>query len=121
MKIIFSIPKNSSYIEEKTFPIIKLTKSRSGETGTATFVFLQPNLFKKKNFFFSIEDMSLISENKKIITKDITVIFYKGKPFLLKSIFLFKNDKEWFLFLNIMQKYSKELGFSFSNKNLDTI
>jgi photosystem II protein len=32
-------------ISETTLPIIKLTKSRNGKTGTATFIFIKPILF----------------------------------------------------------------------------
>lgn len=105
-------------IEETTLPIVKLTKSKNGKTGTATFIFIQPNIF---NLLFSkistIDGMFLLWENKKIITKDITIMFREGKPFLLKSIFIFKNSKEWFDFLNFMNLYSKETGLFFSESN----
>lgn len=52
-------------------------------------------------------------QKKKIKTTDISLLFYRGKPFLIKSIFLFKNSKEWFEFLTFMQYYSHELGLSF--------
>jgi hypothetical protein len=58
--------------------------------------------------------MSLFRQSNKIKTTDIQIIFYKGKPFLLKAIFIFKNSKEWFQFLNFMQFYSKEVGLSFT-------
>ena len=35
-------------LKETTLPIIKLTKSRNGKTGTATFIFLKPTIFEKK-------------------------------------------------------------------------
>jgi hypothetical protein len=33
--------------KELALPIIKLTKSLNGKTGTASFVFIKPNLFRK--------------------------------------------------------------------------
>jgi hypothetical protein len=57
--------------------------------------------------------MYLIWDNKKIITKDIQIIFKEGKPFLIKTIFIFKNSNEWFNFLNFMNRYSKEMGLLF--------
>jgi photosystem II protein len=63
------------------------------------------------NFF---DEMYLIWENKKISTNDIQIIFEKGKPFLIKSIFLFKDSKDWFHFLKFMNYYSKERGLSFT-------
>jgi photosystem II protein len=100
--------------KELTLPIIKLTKSRNGKTGTASFVFIKPDIF---NQFISqiptISGMYLIWDNKKIITKDIKILFKEGKPFLIKTIFIFKNSNDWFNFLNFMNIYSKETGLFF--------
>jgi len=103
--------------KEPTLPVIKLTKSRNGKTGTATFIFLQPVIFNKMiSKIYNINGMYLVWENKKIITKDITIFFREGNPFLLKAIFIFKNSNEWFNFLNFMNHYSKETGLSFAEK-----
>jgi len=102
-------------ISETTIPIIRLTKSRNKVTGTATFIFIRPLFFSfAENYSFPVEQMSLIWENKKISTTDITILFNKGQPFLIKSIFVFKNSKDWFEFLNFMKHYSNEVGLSFT-------
>ena len=101
-------------IKESTLPIIRLTKSRNGQTGTATFIFINPDVFNQ--FIYKIpiiNGMYLIWDNKKIITKDIQILFKEGKPFLIKTIFIFKNSNEWFHFLNFMNIYSKETGLFF--------
>lgn len=104
---------------ELTLPIIRLTKSRNKTTGTATFIFIRPNVFSFiKTSPISLEQMSLVWGNNRIVTTDITILFHKGRPFLLKSIFIFKNAQEWFQFLNFMHYYSKETGLSFS-ENMD--
>jgi len=101
-------------IKESTLPIIRLTKSRNGKTGTATFIFIKPEIFKEYiSQISTINGMYLIWDNKKIITKDIQILFKEGKPFLIKTIFLFKNSNEWFHFLNFMNIYSKETGLFF--------
>lgn len=103
--------------KEETFPFIKLTKSMNGKTGTATFLFIQPTSFT--HFFFEqnqIESISLIRNETKIETKDIAIFFQNGKPFLLKTVFLFTNSNEWFDFLNFMNHYSKEKGFFFESQ-----
>ena len=100
-------------ISEKTLPIIKLTKSVNGKTGTATFLFIFPEIFevaKSKN----LSAMHLLWDNKQMTTNQIFTIFKKGKPFLLKVIFIFKNENEWFNFLNFMNFYSKEIGLFFT-------
>lgn len=101
-------------IKETSSPIVKLTKSINGKTGTATFLFINPKIlndfiFKKKE----INNMSLIWNDNQIKTKDINIFFKDGKPFLIKSVFIFKNSVEWFNFLNFMNFYSKEKGLLF--------
>ena len=103
--------------EEYTVPLIKLTKSKNGKTGTATFIFIEPDVFKLiDNIKQEINGLYLIWDLKKIITTDIKIIFKDGKPFLLRAIFIFNNSQEWFNFLNFMNSYSKETGLWFSDE-----
>ena len=112
MKIRIEFIKNK---KELTLPIIKLTKSRNGETGTATFIFIKPSLFNDPICqTYLINGMYLLWENKKIEAKDIEIFFKNGKPYIIKSVLIFKNSKEWFHFLNFMNYYSKETGLSFN-------
>jgi photosystem II protein len=117
---IYFLKSNLLSVKEKTLPIVKLTRSKNGETGTATFIFIKPTIFNQ-NFLTSdtIEGMHLIWGNdKEIKTEDIKIFFKYGKPFLLKSIFIFKNSVEWFNFITFMKSYSKETGLLFSENNL---
>ena len=105
-------------IKESTIPIIKLTKSKSGQTGTATFLFLNPLiLYLLKSEKNLINGLYLVWDNKKIVTKDLSLIFKNGQPYLIKAIFIFKNNKEWFNFLKFMDCYSKETGLTFFDSN----
>lgn len=107
-------------VEEQIVPSgIRLTKSETGETGTATFIFLNPTVFSlfEESVLsepLNIQGMELIWDNKKIKTNDVTVFFKDGKPSIIRSILIFKNSQEWFNFLNFMSCYSKETGLSFS-------
>lgn len=102
-------------VVENTLPVVKLTRSKNGQTGTGTFIFIRPEIFFLENICQqSITGMYLLWDNKEIISKDIHVIFKDGKPFLLKIICIFKNSKEWFNFLNFMNSYAKETGLFFS-------
>jgi photosystem II protein len=117
MKTLISFSDQNLTQNEKTLPIVKLTKSKNGETGTATFIFIKPSIFEfQQNQGNRILGMFLIWGNKQIFTNDIKIIFKNGKPFLLKSILIFKNSQEWFNFLNFMTAYSKETGLLFSEK-----
>ncbi len=104
--------------KETTLPIIKLTKSINGKTGTATFLFIYPDVFNLIEFQ-NFNSMYLLWDNKEVMTTEIMTIFKNGKPFLLKSIFIFKNEKEWFDFLNFMNSYSKETGLFFTESPLN--
>jgi photosystem II protein len=102
-------------IEELTLPLIQLTKSKNGKTGTATFLFRNPSLFQEELFKEKLIDgIWLIWDEKKIFSTDVKLFFKNGSPFLIRGIFLFKNSKEWFTFLNFMSFYSKETGLYFS-------
>jgi photosystem II protein len=110
----------SKGIPESKLPIIKLTKSKNGKTGTASFLFISPDILILNNSAFQdIDRMTLAynNSNKKIITNDVVLLFREGKPFLLKAVFIFKNSQEWFNFLNFMTCYSKENGLCFSESN----
>ena len=72
-------------IQELVSPFIRVTKSVNGETGTVTFLFVSPTFLEKKNLSFSfsaLESLSLISDQEPLKTKDITIFFREGKPFL---------------------------------------
>jgi photosystem II protein len=118
MNVYISFSRSNRILKEKTLPIVKLTRSKNGETGTATFLFIKPSILKLhtlKNFI--IEGMYLYWGDRYISTEDVNIFFEDGKPFLIKSIFIFRNPKEWFDFLNFMTFYSKETGLLFSDQN----
>lgn len=118
MQTYISFSEEEFSIKEQILPVVKLTKSKNGETGTATFLFIKPSVFHWKTYLnYSITSMYLNWGNKKIISNDINIFFKNGKPFLLKSVFIFKNSQEWFNFLNFMTSYSKETGLFFSEKS----
>ena len=103
-------------MEEKILPVISLTKAKQGKTGTATFIFVKPNVFQQKNCTINqVNGIYLLWDNKQIIGKDISIIFKEGEPFLIKAILIFKNSEEWFNFLQFMNVYSKQTGLSFIN------
>jgi len=100
---------------EPTIPLIKLTKSRNGKTGTATFIFIKPFIFETSQTHpHPLNQLSLIWGKEKIITKEIQIIFKEGKPFFIQSLFIFKNPHEWYRFLTFMHIYSKERGLLFT-------
>jgi photosystem II protein len=110
-----------SGFEEITVPRrVRLTRSESGETGTATFLFFEPTVFSIfLDVTFSglilITGMDLLWDKKKITSKDIKIYFKEGKPVVIRAILIFQNSKDWFNFFNFMSSYSKETGLSFTD------
>ena len=103
-------------ISETALPIIKLTRSPNKETGTATFIFFYKEMQIKQYCFEDsklIKGMLLRWHTNFIFTKNIEIIFDNGHPFLIKSIILLKDSKEWFHFLNFMFYYSNDTGLFF--------
>jgi len=103
-------------IQELISPFIRVTKSVNGETGTVTFLFFYPTFLEKKNFCLSsssLESLSLVSDQEPLKTKDITVFFREGKPFLVKATLILQNSLDWYNFFYFMSNYSKESGLSF--------
>jgi len=100
---------------ETGLPLIQLTRSINGETGTATFIFLKSDFLSTlsdlKNL--PIKKISLISDKNIIEITDISIFFKNGNPFLIKAILILKSPKEWFDFLYFMNNYSKQIGLSF--------
>ena len=109
-------------LAETTIPFIFLTRAITGVAGTATFIFIEPTIISLtlNDDYFSlnlpIRKMVLSFENQNIETKDIEIFFFKGKPLIIKSIFIFKNNFEWFNFLNFMKIYSAQTGLYFSSE-----
>jgi len=100
---------------ETGLPLIQLTRSINGETGTATFIFLKSDFLSTlsdlKNL--PIKKISLVSDKNIIEITDISIFFKNGQPFLIKAILILKSPKEWFDFLYFMNNYSKQIGLSF--------
>ncbi len=101
-------------IKEKRVPLIKLTKSKNQNTGSATLVFIKPTLFL--NFFFldkNFYSIKLIGRNYCISSTKMEVIFKKGKPFLLKAIFVFITKEDYSLFFDFILLYATQNKLSY--------
>lgn len=101
--------------EEKNIPIIKLSRSINKETGTATFIFLEPTILKneKSNAFQKLENLTLHWNNDILISDQLNLIFKNTHPFAIKAIFLLKKNEEWVFVFNFLRSYIRERGISF--------
>lgn len=101
-------------IDEKVLPNVRLTRSRNGSTGTATFHFKNPNIFNKKTTKQGeIRGMFLIDKEGTLKTREVNAKFIDGKPQSIESIYIMKSSKSWDRFMRFMENYSETNGLVF--------
>ncbi|PLZ86263.1 photosystem II reaction center protein Psb28 [Fischerella muscicola CCMEE 5323] len=103
----------SKGIDEEVIPEVRLTRSRSGESGTATFIFQNPKALDSGNTE-EITGMYMIDEEGEIVTREVKGRFVNGKPEALEAVYLMKSKEQWDRFMRFMQRYAEEndLGFN---------
>ena len=103
----------SKGIDEPVVPEVKLTRSRSGDSGTATFLFENPQAFREDSTE-EITGMYMIDKEGEIVTREVKGIFVNGKPEKVEAIHLMKSAEEWDRFMRFMNSYAEENGLGLS-------
>nr|YP_009313393.1 Photosystem II protein W [Dichotomaria marginata]SCW21647.1 Photosystem II protein W [Dichotomaria marginata] len=102
-------------INETVVPDVKLTRSRDGSTGTATFRFTKPSILdismEKEG---DITGMYLVDEEGELMTRDVNAKFINGKPQAIESVYIIKNPENWDRFMRFMERYANENSLSFT-------
>ncbi|AFY47434.1 photosystem II reaction center protein Psb28 [Nostoc sp. PCC 7524] len=100
-------------LDEEVIPEVRLTRSRTGDSGTATFIFTNPKILSQGSTE-EITGMYLIDEEGELITREVKGRFVNGKPEALEAVYLMKSSEEWDRFMRFMERYAEEndLGFS---------
>lgn len=102
-------------IDEKTIPDVKLTRSRDGSTGTATFRFNNPDiLMPDTQNKGDITGMYLKDEEGELVTRDVNAKFINGRPKAIESIYVIKSPKDWDRFMRFMERYSYVNNLTFT-------
>jgi photosystem II protein len=79
-------------VDEMVVPDIKLTRSIDGMTGTATFIFDQPNFLQASSEpQGEITGMYMIDEEGEIATTDVNAKFLNGKPRIVEAVFIMRD------------------------------
>ncbi|WP_017653877.1 photosystem II reaction center protein Psb28 [Fortiea contorta] len=99
----------SKGIDEDVIPEVRLTRSLSGENGTATFVFVNPQALSESSTE-NITGMYMIDEEGELITREVKARFVNGKPEALEAVYLMKSVEEWDRFMRFMERYADENG-----------
>ena len=100
-------------INEEIIPDVRLTRSRDGSNGTATFYFDKPKALDSSSTE-EITGMYLIDEEGEIVTREVKGKFVNGQPSALEAIILIKSPEEWDRFMRFMERYAEENGLGFT-------
>jgi photosystem II 13kDa protein len=100
-------------ITEEVTPEVRLTRSRTGDSGTATFIFTNPKALDQGSTE-DITGMYMIDEEGEIVTREVKARFINGKPEALEAMYLMKSRDEWDRFIRFMERFAQEndLGFN---------
>ena len=101
-------------IDEKVLPDVRLTRSRDGSTGTATFRFKNPTIVEEMETNQSeIKGMFLIDEEGTLRTTDVNARFSEGKVQAIEAVYIMPNPETWDRFMRFMERYGKANDLSF--------
>nr|WP_225938778.1 photosystem II reaction center protein Psb28 [Kovacikia minuta] len=103
-------------IDEEVVPDVRITRSRDGSNGTATFYFQSPKALSESRTE-DITGMYLIDDEGEIVTRDVNAKFVNGQPEAIEALLLMKSAEDFERFIRFMNRYAEEhdLGFSKSS------
>ncbi|KAG1362488.1 putative Photosystem II reaction center PSB28 protein, chloroplastic [Cocos nucifera] len=102
--------------DEQTIPDVRLTKSRDGTNGVATFIFEQPSVFDSSSELGDITGFYMIDEEGVLQSVDVSAKFVNGKPSTIEAKYIMRNPREWDRFMRFMERYSQANGLQFIKK-----
>lgn len=78
-------------IEEPTIPDVRLTRSRDGTSGTATFVFDNPAIFEASSELGDITGLYMIDDEGTLNTVEVQAKFVNGKPSKIEAKYVMRR------------------------------
>ncbi|XP_068667041.1 photosystem II reaction center Psb28 protein [Aristolochia californica] len=102
--------------DEQTIPDVRLTKSKDGSNGVATFIFDQPSVFDSSGELGDITGFYMIDEEGVLQSVDVNAKFVNGKPARIEAKYIMRSPREWDRFMRFMERYSNENGLQFVKK-----
>ena len=100
-------------IRETVIPDVRLTRSKDGTNGTATFYFQNPEAHSNDSTN-DITGMYMLDEEGELATKEVKAKFVNGQPEALEALVVIKSAEEWERFIRFMNRYAEENGLGFS-------
>lgn len=103
---------------EPDIPDVKLTRSKDGENGVATFSFNKPSFFNCERVEDvpkgAIEAMTMEDEEGEIKTVNVNARFVEGAPVGLFVRHEMRTPAEWDRFMRFMGRYGEANGLGFA-------
>jgi photosystem II protein len=102
----------SKGVDEGVIPDVRITRSRDGSNGTATFYFQNPQALG--NTADDITGMYLVDDEGELITREVKAKFVNGQPEAIEALYVMKSADEFERFVRFMNRYAEEheLGFN---------
>lgn len=100
-------------VVEDSIPDVKITRSRDGSNGTATFRFESTKILESGNNQ-EVTGMYLIDEEGELVTREVKCKFVNGEPTAIEAIYVIKNPQEWDRFMRFMERYAEQNGLGFT-------
>ena len=96
-------------VTEETIPDVKVTRSKTGNSGTATFYFEDPQILKGESND-EITGLYLVDDEGEIVSREVKGKFINGEARAIEAVLIMKSVDEFERFVRFMNKYAEEHG-----------
>ena len=96
-------------VTEDIVPDVRVTRSKTGNTGTATFYFQDPKILSKESSD-EITGMYLIDDEGEIFSREVKGKFINGEARAIEAVLIMKSADEFERFVRFMDKYAEQNG-----------
>ena len=100
-------------VDEPVVPDIRVTRSRDGRTGQATFRFEQPAAIAPETMG-DITGMWMVDEEGELVTREVNGKFVNGKASALEAVYSWKSEQDFERFMRFAQRYAAANGLGYS-------
>lgn len=105
-------------IKEEVVADVRLTRSTTGQTGSATFYFNKPKAYDIDSKI-EITGMYMIDEEGEMSTSNVKGTFVNGEPMSIEATYIMKSPEQWDRFMRFMERYSEEYGLGLTKSKED--
>mmetsp|Transcript_17267 Transcript_17267/g.56498 ORF Transcript_17267/g.56498 Transcript_17267/m.56498 type:complete len:153 (+) Transcript_17267:18-476(+) len=102
-------------VSESCVPEVRLTRSKAGSSGTATFIFNEPDILLG-DVAGDITGLTMLDEEGSFNTTDVKAKFVNGKPQNVEAKYVMRSTFEWDRFMRFMDRYAESNGLEFQGK-----